>query len=565
MARLSVKYDNELKKQVFVLMGDEDYARTTKTLLELGNRQDVGNGFNQYITVNVLRDKGVGTIAIYDNDVLLNVIDDWTAQDNARTILLTGLAYNIEHNIVARYMGNTKCSPSTSTVIQLDVTDPNKHEATLTIDNNVQHNPQSAFTKTITVSNEFDANYNINQTIKVYFDDEELDPIVTDDEGTATVSLTADSGLHNIKFVLEESDNLLYAETSQNLSIGYNLELKSSPAVVVYDDTGTFTTKLTDWFNNPIPNSSVNLLIRHINSFDYVVDTGTTDNNGLVSLSGTKFIAYGKFSEGTYPIPLKIRTTINSVSYTCDANITWIVPDKTDLTITPSTPQLYVGEVNTLSIATGYSYANIPVHLTGDIEDTVYTNAEGIATKSIMGTGIGTKQITATSGKLTNSISLNDYIQYWGIGETSTQMDYSIRGDRDKRNVLTFNNYYRILGTTAIESTSWGETMLYFPNINERTELILEGVTTSSNCCITCIDTDLPVRTASFVEAENYRHSNETWRFVWLEDYVVHIYRNGTLYKTIGDADTNMPYVVFATHSKSNYNIDFKKLTIQGL
>ena len=202
MARVSVFYDKELKERFFMVRGDEGYARSTTTELFLGERDEHLLNFDLDITVNVLRDNGEGQIVIYDNDVAVYVIDDWSSTDNNRTITLDGLTYDVTHNFYARYMGNSKCLASKSKTIGLFVENTHTAESILTItDNTVQFNPSvTNVAKTITLTNnssESEAEiWNHYQQIEVFYDEISLGTYSTQSSNTVNVNIpnVGDSG-----------------------------------------------------------------------------------------------------------------------------------------------------------------------------------------------------------------------------------------------------------------------------------------------------------------------------------------------------------------------------------
>lgn len=562
MARLSTKYDSDLKEQVLVLRGDEGYARSTKTLLELGNASIQTDYFDLPVAVNVLRDKDNGTILIYDNDVLVYSIEDWSAQDNARTVTLTGLAFDIQHNIVARYMGNNKCSPSRSTIQTISVEDTRRTEAILTLETGTtQFNTNDSYTDTIILSNALDEEYNQNQPIEIRYDGNLITTVTTNSEGKAsfTIPNVGANGLHNISFHLEATRNLTTCDLSVDLSVGYEVTITSYPKVMVKGGNYSVTANIKDYFGN-------------------LQDVENISNVKLWAISGQGISVQNfywnmnRISNGVYSITIQITFShldIHTISVGLwnedikrysSVNIPVTVISIYSLTITPSTPQLYKNEGNVLSIQSSSAVEGIPIQLTGAVEETVYTDSDGLATKTLIGTGRGSKTITASAGDKTASITLNDFIQYWNRTDTGTGMDYVIRGDN--RTIQVLNNYYRIIGTPSLTSGHWGETILYFPNTSQPFELIMSGVTTSIPCVITCIDESLPTRKDSFTDKS--AHNNEEWKFI-MENDVLKIYKNNSLYKTITEQSNDFPYVVFANDTQSEFNITFTQLSLREL
>ena len=223
MVRLSTVYDSELKEQVFKLRGDEDYARTTKTLLKLGNVTLDSFSFDLDISVDVLRDRGDSKILVYDNDILMPLYEnnvlvgesiDWSSQDTAKTLQLKGLDYDVQHNIVAKYMGNNKCSPSNSITQTITREDTYRTESILTLTNATQQfNPNASLSDTSGSS---------SRIVGIKFDD--IDS----------------TNYHHLVIELEE----MYASNSNvSLYIKYNKTgtLKYDYWGETYDGTGTKT------------------------------------------------------------------------------------------------------------------------------------------------------------------------------------------------------------------------------------------------------------------------------------------------------------------------------------
>ena len=441
MARLSTKYDSDLKEQVLVLRGDEGYARSTKTLLELGNPSIRTDYFDLPVTVNVLRDKSKGTILLYDNDVLVYTIDNWTAQDNARTVTLTGLAFDIQHNIVARYMGNNKCSPSRSTIQTISVEDTRRAASILTLQTGTtQFNTNDSYTDTIILSNALDEGYNQNQPIEIRYDGNLITTVTTNNEGKASFTIpdVGANGLHNISFHLEATRNLATCDLSVDLSVGYEVTITSYPKIIVLNGNCSVTANIKDYFGNlqDVENiSNVKL---------WAISSGMVRNY---------FWDMNRISNGVYSITIPItfnHSGIHTMSVGLwngdvkrysSVDIPVTVIGVSSLTITPSTLQLYKNEGNVLSIQTGGSSVveGIPIQLTGAVEETVYTDSDGLATKTLIGTGKGSKTITASAGDKTASITLEDFIQYWSPGDIHNR-ECQVR----QCSLYDLNNYFRI-------------------------------------------------------------------------------------------------------------------------
>ena len=114
MVRLSIFHDKDINEQVFMVRGDERYARSTSTVMELREVSLQSEYFLQDIFVNVLRDVGNAGLVVYDNGVPIYTMNTWQSTDTGRVITLPALAYDSEHNLRVKYIGNGQCSPSMS-------------------------------------------------------------------------------------------------------------------------------------------------------------------------------------------------------------------------------------------------------------------------------------------------------------------------------------------------------------------------------------------------------------------------------------------------------------------
>ena len=200
MVIVSTTYDKDLKEQVFMIRGDERYARSTKTVIELGNRVETAEGFVQGIFVNVYRDVGTGSLVLYDNDVAIGTISDWTSTDTGRTIALPELTYESEHNLRVKYTGNGSCSPSMSNLLHTDPREnPQKIDAQLLI-----YTGYNRYDENGTVWAEaFFEDYpeeGYGKNISFYCDDELIDTVpIRWQEATAAVSFNIGSNGFPIK------------------------------------------------------------------------------------------------------------------------------------------------------------------------------------------------------------------------------------------------------------------------------------------------------------------------------------------------------------------------------
>lgn len=411
MVRVSTVYDKDIKEQVFMIRGDERYARSTKTVIELGAIVEEDTfGYIQEIHVNVFRDVGEGNLTVYDNDVVISVIDDWSSTDTGRTIQLPQLAYDGEHNIRVKYMGNGQCSPSMSNLIHIDSKEnPNKYNIPLLMDTTLVSFDEH---ETIPVQVYFEGypSESYNKEIKIYYDDEYIDTVpISPQNGKAQINIDSGThGLHKVKAVFEGT-LLMYAKSvTTDINVGYKLAITSAPKVLITGDNVSFKLKLTDYFNAVVPYKYITANVHDTGEHIYG-GSGTTDSEGQVTLTLTIPENVG---DGT--IDFKYSGEVLNFIKLPYANIT-------SFEVTPSTPRLYVNTENVLTASIGQSKRGIPITFKDVTWDTpterILTNDNGVATKTIKGKGIDKQEWIVSVGQFSKTLKLSDYYHYWEYGE----------------------------------------------------------------------------------------------------------------------------------------------------
>jgi hypothetical protein len=569
MARVSIFYDEDLKEQFFMVRGDERYARATKTILEVGASTPNLYDFDLSVTVNVLRDEGDGTIVIYDNNDPLFIIDDWNSSDNARTIVLEHMAYDIDHILTAEYRGNNKCSPSLSNATTVNIHDTNRATSTLTISSGTQYAPNHETTKTITLTNSASvASYNEGQELDIYYDDTYLTTVTTSEQGTATFTInTGNTELHSIKVQYVGSEHLTAETITQEISVGYKLDILSYPKVQIHTEPYyEYLARITDFFDNPTEYEVEASLYTVFDEEDEGIQVGHStfpDEEGNL-----RFIGYA----GSPYIELRARVAPDWYTVIYKSSLKPVLHyNPSRLEISTSSPQLYNSEETILTIktyGTGYNntepLSNIPIQLSGAVNETIYTDDGGvilgndwIATKSIVGTGKSTKTITATIKQgMTQTITLYDYLQYWQPNNNHNRKYFS--------NGITFmdlNNLYRI-------STSNIFVFTLPMTDNKNYEFIIEGLSSTKNAYVgfvpNTIGNENGITINDFVPPSTFvAHSNETWRMV-RENGTVTTYKNDTVVNTYSNQGTYHPAFIYVANGTAT-NFDFTKLTIREL
>lgn len=112
--KLAVRYDKNLKEEVFVVKDDESYVSSTKTILTVTDPVlESEYNYQEYgvdVTINVLRDVGASKIVLHDGDDVLESFD-WNG-----TMISKHYDFPIgtAHKLKAVFKGNRQCLGSQS-------------------------------------------------------------------------------------------------------------------------------------------------------------------------------------------------------------------------------------------------------------------------------------------------------------------------------------------------------------------------------------------------------------------------------------------------------------------
>lgn len=267
MPYIETYYDYEIKRECFRVSDSASYVHTTDTILKLvSTTQSVINYFTATFSLDVIRNLGNGSVAIYDNGNLLRLV---TFNENTSRItnLTLNLNYNTVHNIEARYLGNEECLPSKSMVIPINMEIPETFNTHLTFidvpSNGVIDNPPSNQTVKLKLTD------NNNQaissaTIKAYVD-EETTPVTltTNSSGVATLTggtdWTADFGTHTFKAVYETTSSHFGVEAELELYLGYSATLTPTQSKYIVGQVPSFVVETKRYNDTPISSMNVTL------------------------------------------------------------------------------------------------------------------------------------------------------------------------------------------------------------------------------------------------------------------------------------------------------------------
>jgi len=405
MARISTVFDeiNEEMQKVFMVRGDESYARTTDVIFSI-NSSFSSNSLGYVLTANVdvLRDLGTSTLTFYDNDEVLYVCD-WTSSTSATAIELPRISWDVEHIIYVKYDGNTQCLKSQSDKISVIKSNPNLTDTTLT---DTTSTKVYTSTQNITVSTKLDRASGSasleNHEIEYYVDDALIDTTLTNSTGASSLNIgTLSNGIHDITAQFDGESPLGSSEVTFQVGVGYDLTIMEYPSVFVNGVNNPVKVLVVDKFGNPKSGASV--------SFGNA--SASTNSNGIATINVTS-ISNNSAAYATYG------------NYTSDTVTVYsFTPSSISLDTVDGVTVTGVMENITVSIQGTGTVSNVPITVTGAMAGTYYTGANGTLVLNYLGTGAGDVTITAQVGNKTANTTVVDAFTLLKTTETMTSYD----------------------------------------------------------------------------------------------------------------------------------------------
>ena len=476
MAKLTTRYDRELKEKVFVLRGEEGYARTTDCILdeilhdptetgidpETGRRIDWNNTIGYMLLefrLDVLRDIGASYVVLYDNDEMLGVYDfdtnthtiEFAYNENPDLDTRLKLAYGVEHNLYAKYMGNKHCLKSESKKYNFNEPVPSHFESQLVFD----EIGSVEFGQSISVGVTLSAHDNYGgQTIYLYDGSTLLGTATTDSTtGKATftnISFNSD-GIHTLSARYNGSEHLYSSSATYDVSVGYRLIITNYPSYLINSNMGSVTVSAIDYHGRPVSGKSI--YIANDVAWESLSQEVTTNNDGIAVFNQVAMMSYPYYAQCSedsshiYKSESVTTHIYNSVGITASANPIRI-DNAGETVITGQVNQNTTVDPSTL-LPSGGVPLDSPITLTvkafdykDDIilTDTVTTNATGGFTYNYFGSNSGNSALVfEASDNVYANVGIRDVIQYWKLGGTSLNRTYHM--DKGELNQLT--NYYQ--------------------------------------------------------------------------------------------------------------------------
>ena len=410
MVRLTTVYDKEINEKVFFVRGDEAYARTTDTLLEIVEYTNSANSIEGYrvgIKYNVLRDIGSSTIVLYDNDTVLGMYD--RDDDDGETTIGSSssggflLSYGDTHNLRMEYKGNSQCIGSKSKTIVFKKDVPNAFKTTLSFNNSTQSTSTLSLSVDVRVNNAV-SSVTKNRDVLIYVDGEYKTTITTNNSSTATGTISnLSEGLHTVQAVVEYDTGIRYGEATQIVKVGYLLEIFDYPQTFVNGVDNTVKVSLYDWDGEPVADASISLM-----------NTSSTTNS-----DGVATFTYTSVTENSYSATYGAVTS-DAVAFKS------FTPSTLTLTSEDGVMGYNTSEEFTATVTGTGTKENVPISIDGT---TIYTDSNGTAKYMKVGnknpTSAVASTITATCGTLSKTANYDVVYQYVNLPSVKINESYN--------------------------------------------------------------------------------------------------------------------------------------------
>jgi len=423
-------YDEEIgqtvRKKVFMIRGDEAYAKTTDITLSYSTpvTGDV-KGFKTTFTIKLYRNTGASKVLLYDGDELITMED---VADGVSTVTIEDvyLSYIAQHELYAVFKGNSSCLGSKSKRQTITVPLPSSLGTDITFNSIVTQIQEGASLGLNISASQSGVAVDDGTIINIYDNDTLIDSLETEDGAVSKTVTGLTKGKHTITASIDATSTMNASSNSYDVSVGYNVSI-------------------FDYTKLPIANDSTNFI--DVRVYDY---HGNAINSGSVTISGigSKTVSNGKakftysnLTDGNYsatysnsssetislyvftPTNLSIRARGYYDASTCAYNSK--IPIEVSVTgIYNGTGVIYNGLIP--------QPVQIPIKLTGGINTTltpVLGTTGAMAMAEYVGVGAGTTRVTASIGNLTEYVDIEDCLAYYKPS-SEANLDMIIKGGR---------------------------------------------------------------------------------------------------------------------------------------
>lgn len=444
MSKVTTTYDNTLKEKIFLIKGEEGYARSTDCVLtELythnGERQPDWNtsldNMKLEFRINVLRDVGASQVVLYDNDTTIGVYDFDT---NAHSIDLKyeggdednriELSYDVEHHLYAKYMGNKQCLKSQSQSYHLFEPMPDAFKCELSFidaDGFVMNggtNSDYDMLDTIEFKVKLEAeDYISGNTIEVYDGNTLIGEYTTDANGLTELiqiethdveTYTDFQGLKKLTARFRGTQYLEAKLTTTNVSVGYTVSVIEYPQYVVNSEPSQVIAKVESYNGNE---PSAHMSMNYYAVFQIHRDEDPTGYEKISSSEqpnwdGMIYFDNVVFTKGEFCIRFAFPFSFDYVSDDYTTN----VYDNVTVEVSPKQAITSANNVLPISATLKQGIAPLPEGIAVDFNgSSILTNANGIAVYNYEGNSIGDVSVTASVYSAYDTANIEDVYQYW--------------------------------------------------------------------------------------------------------------------------------------------------------
>lgn len=447
MVRLSTTYDKTINRKIFVVRGDEAYARTTETELVIGT---VSTGDLQglkiaSLRVNLYRTVGSALVTIYDGDT---IIHSQTITSSTTYITLSNvyLSYGVTHELYAVYtplQHHCLGSKSKRQTVYKDI--PSSLRINFTKNSaDTQVNGGASFSFNFTVKKGTSSISNSTDVL-VYVDDEYVKTVNPSSNVVSSSVSDIDDGKHTVRLEVATSDSFYGNSYEYTVLVGYQLEILEYPSQFINGTTNNVKVKVSD-YNGELKTSGTAYIYRK--NVGTSVASATVADTGIATINVTTLPATDEY--------------YSSYGGSKTDNVIFTQYNPNGLTITANPLLIGYGDTSKISIYLNENTDGVPISISAKGSTTQVISETGKATYTYEGTGYGDSTITATVGSTTDSISIVDALAYWTNNNTHSDLDDIV--DVTEGDIIEYSNYLAFVdkakATGATSSISNG--FVYF-------------------------------------------------------------------------------------------------------
>lgn len=428
MFDVTTRYDNVNgeRRKVFIIRGDEAYAKTVDVVLShiRGNHvNDSIRGFPVTLNAKLYRNVGDSVLVFYDGEEPIDTIatHDWQSQYT----LPVRLSWGDTHKITAQYKSNTQSLGKKSKSITLHETIPSSYVPTITFTSSNQINQSTSYTVTGRV--QFMGENVIDGTeIVISLDGEVINTVETTNGIFSCPLGTIGKGTHTVTAETIQSDIMNAKAQSLTLNSGYEITILKYPSTLITDVPSEFKIAVKTNGGNPVSNVTVNF-----NGTNY-----TTNSQGIATFN-LSTITTGDFRascNGSYSDYVHIESvTLPDIYVTSDERI---LAQNETLPIDINVP-------NGSGMKVKVYEDNSPItDLTLD--------KNGSATYNYNGANNGEVEIKFATTNLTKTVNILDTVAYYSQADGNNNLKIlpyratNFRSSSTRNLELTFNGLFSV-------------------------------------------------------------------------------------------------------------------------